>query len=293
MEHAGGVVTALDVTASGHERLRIDVTCAARDTEHADQLVAAMQQVEGGDREGVGPHVPDAPGRQDRDARQAPNPQSGRPVDDLHAGVARVCLAIAKNPEDARRLTVKRNSVAVVTDGSAVLGLGNIGPHAALPVMEGKAALFKRFGDIDAWPLCLDTQDVDEIITVVKAVAPGFAGINLEDISAPRCFEIERRLREQLDIPVFHDDQHGTAIVVLAALLNALRVVGKQLSDVKIVISGAGAAGTAIIKLLLAAGAGDVVVADIAGVVHRGRDGLEDSCCGWPSTPTGWSSPGR
>jgi malate dehydrogenase (oxaloacetate-decarboxylating) len=170
---------------------------------------------------------------------------------------------------------VKRNSIAVVTDGSAVLGLGNIGPEAALPVMEGKAALFKRFGDIDAWPLCLDTQDVDEIIAVVKAVAPGFAGINLEDISAPRCFEIERRLREQLDIPVFHDDQHGTAIVVLAALLNALRVVGKQISDVKIVISGAGAAGTAIIKLLLAAGAGDVVVADIAGVVHRGREGLE------------------
>ena len=243
VEQAGGVVTALDVTASGHERVRIDVTCAARDTEHADQLVAAMQQVEGVV---------------------------------IGKGVARVCLAIAKNPEDARRLTVKRNSVAVVTDGSAVLGLGNIGPEAALPVMEGKAALFKRFGDIDAWPLCLDTQDVDEIITVVKAVAPGFAGINLEDISAPRCFEIERRLREQLNIPVFHDDQHGTAIVVLAALLNALRVVGKQLSDVKIVISGAGAAGTAIVKLLLAAGAGDVVVADIAGVVHRGRrDGLE------------------
>ena len=128
-------------------------------------------------------------------------------------------MAIAKNPEDARRLTVKRNSIAVVTDGSAVLGLGNIGPKAALPVMEGKAALFKRFGDIDAWPLCLDTQDVDEIIAVVKAVAPGFAGIDLEDVSAPRCFEIERRLREQLDIPVFHDDQHGTAIVVLAALV--------------------------------------------------------------------------
>jgi malate dehydrogenase (oxaloacetate-decarboxylating) len=276
VEQAGGVVTALDVTASGHERVRIDVTCAARDTEHADQLVAAMQQVEGvvigkvSDRT----FLMHLGGKIEMHAK---HPIHNR--DDLSMiytpGVARVCLAIAKNPEDARRLTVKRNSVAVVTDGSAVLGLGNIGPEAALPVMEGKAALFKRFGDIDAWPLCLDTQDVDEIITVVKAVAPGFAGINLEDISAPRCFEIERRLREQLNIPVFHDDQHGTAIVVLAALLNALRVVGKQLSDVKIVISGAGAAGTAIVKLLLAAGAGNVVVADIAGVVHRGRDGLE------------------
>jgi malate dehydrogenase (oxaloacetate-decarboxylating) len=190
-------------------------------------------------------------------------------------GVARVCLAIAKNTDDARRLTIKRNSIAVITDGSAVLGLGNLGPEAALPVMEGKAALFKRFGDIDAWPLCLDTQDVDEIIMVVRAVAPGFAGINLEDISAPRCFEIERRLRQQLDIPVFHDDQHGTAIVVLAALYNALRVVDKQIADVRIVMSGAGAAGTAVIKLLLAAGAQDVVVADVDGVVHRGRADLD------------------
>ena len=189
-------------------------------------------------------------------------------------GVARVCLAIAKNNEDARRLTIKRNTIAVVTDGSAVLGLGNIGPKAALPVMEGKAALFKRFGGIDAWPLCLDTQDAEEIVAVVKAVAPGFAGINLEDISAPRCFEVERRLREQLDIPVFHDDQHGTAIVVLAALYNALRVVEKNIADVRVVMSGAGAAGTAIIKLLLAAGVGHVVVSDIDGVVHRGRPGL-------------------
>ena len=173
-----------------------------------------------------------------------------------------------------RRLTIKRNSIAVVTDGSAVLGLGNIGPMAALPVMEGKAALFKRFAGIDAWPICLDTQDTEEIIRTVKAIAPGFAGINLEDISAPRCFEIERRLREDLDIPVFHDDQHGTAIVVLAALTNALRVVGKELSAVRIVGSGAGAAGTAIIKLLLDAGAKDITVADYLGVVHSGRDDL-------------------
>ena len=175
------------------------------------------------------------------------------------------------NTEDARRLTVKRNAVAVVTDGSAVLGLGNLGPEAALPVMEGKAALFKRFAGIDAWPICLDTQDVDEIVRTVQLIAPVFAGINLEDISAPRCFEIEARLRELLDIPVFHDDQHGTAIVVLAALTNALRVVGKKLDDVRIVMSGAGAAGSAIVRLLIEAGAKDVVVADVDGVIHQAR----------------------
>ena len=184
-------------------------------------------------------------------------------------GVARVCLAIAANPADARRLTIKRNSVAVVTDGSAVLGLGNLGPAAALPVMEGKAALFKRFGGVDAWPVVLDTQDTDEIVQVVRAIAPGYGGINLEDIAAPRCFEIESRLRELLDIPVFHDDQHGTAICVLAALTNALRVVGKQLSQVKVVVSGAGAAGTAIIKLLLREGVGDVIAYDRPGALHR------------------------
>ena len=200
-------------------------------------------------------------------------------------GVARVCMAIAENPEDARRLTIKRNSVAVVTDGSAVLGLGNIGPMAALPVMEGKAALFKRFAGIDAWPLCLDTQDTDEIVAIVKAIAPGFAGINLEDISAPRCFEIEARLREALDIPVFHDDQHGTAIVVLAALTNALRVVGKDIGDLRVVMSGAGAAGTAILKLLIAAGVKHAVVADIHGVVHSGRADLVDAD---PESPLRW-----
>src|SRR5205085_6655861 len=151
-------------------------------------------------------------------------------------GVARVCLAIAENPDDARRLTIKRNTVAVVSDGSAVLGLGNLGPAAALPVMEGKAALFKRFAGVDAWPVVLDTQDTEEIIKIVKAIAPAYGGINLEDIAAPRCFEIEARLREMLDIPVFHDDQHGTAICVLAALTNALRVVGKEMSGVRVVV---------------------------------------------------------
>jgi malate dehydrogenase (oxaloacetate-decarboxylating) len=192
-------------------------------------------------------------------------------------GVARVCEAIAANPEDVRRLTIKRNAIAVVTDGSAVLGLGNIGPAAALPVMEGKAALFKRFAGIDAWPLCLDTQDPDAIVEIVRAVAPGFAGINLEDISAPRCFDIEARLRKTLDIPVFHDDQHGTAIVVLGALRNALRVVGKDLGEVRVVLSGAGAAGTAILRGLLAVGCHDVVVTDVEGVVHPDRAGLDPS----------------
>jgi len=278
VEEAGGIVTALDVTASGHDRLRIDVTCAASDTEHADRIVTALRAIEG-----VAVHkVSDRTflmhlGGTIEMASKHPI----RNRDDLSMvytpGVARVCQAIAANPEDARRLTVKRNSVAVVTDGSAVLGLGNLGPAAALPVMEGKSALFKRFAGIDAWPLCLDTQDPDAIVEIVRAVSPGFAGINLEDISAPRCFEIERRLRDILDIPVFHDDQHGTAIVVLAALTNALRVVGKDLSSVRVVMSGAGAAGTAILRLLLEAGAQDVVVADVEGVVHRDRPGLHES----------------
>jgi malate dehydrogenase (oxaloacetate-decarboxylating) len=278
VEEAGGIVTALDVTASGHDRLRIDVTCAASDTAHADRIVEALRALEGVEVHKVS----------DRTflmhlggTIQMETKHPIRNRDDLSMiytpGVARVCQAIVANPEDARRLTVKRNAVAVVTDGSAVLGLGNIGPAAALPVMEGKAALFKRFAGIDAWPLCLDTQDPDAIVEIVRAVSPGFAGINLEDISAPRCFEIERRLRETLDIPVFHDDQHGTAIVVLAALTNALRVVEKDIADVRIVMSGAGAAGTAILRLLLEAGARDVVVADIDGVIYRGRPGLHES----------------
>jgi malate dehydrogenase (oxaloacetate-decarboxylating) len=278
VEGVGGIVTALDVTASGHDRLRIDVTCAASDTSHADRIVAALREIEG-----VTVHkVSDRTFLMHLGGTiemQSKHPIRNR--DDLSMvytpGVARVCEAIAANPDDARRLTVKRNSVAVVTDGSAVLGLGNIGPAAALPVMEGKAALFKRFAGIDAWPLCLDTQDPDLIVEIVRAVSPGFAGINLEDISAPRCFDIERRLREILDIPVFHDDQHGTAIVVLAALTNALRVVGKELATVRVVMSGAGAAGTAILRLLLEAGVRDVVVADVAGVIHRDRPGLDPS----------------
>jgi malate dehydrogenase (oxaloacetate-decarboxylating) len=268
VENADGVVTALDVSGSGGDRLRVDVTCAASSSEHAERLVAALAAVEGvkvgkvSDRTfllHLGGKIEmnsKVPLRNRDDLSMAYTP-----------GVARVCLAIAANPEDARRLTIKRNSVAVVTDGSAVLGLGNIGPAAALPVMEGKAALFKRFADIDAWPLCLDTQDTEQIISTVKAIAPGFAGINLEDISAPRCFEIERRLRDMLDIPVFHDDQHGTAIVVLAALTNALRCVSKTLSAARVVVAGGGAAGTAVVTLLLAAGVKHVLVWDREGIL--------------------------
>ena len=192
-------------------------------------------------------------------------------------GVARISQAIAEEPADVWNLTIKRNTVAVVSDGSAVLGLGNIGPEAALPVMEGKAVLFKEFANVDAFPLCLATQDPDEIVRTVQAVAPVFGGINLEDISAPRCFEIERRLRESLDIPVFHDDQHGTAITVLAALQNALRVVDKRLSDVRIVTTGCGAAGIAVTRILQGAGARWIVGCDESGALYRGRPGLNEA----------------
>ena len=278
VEQAGGAVTALDVTPFRHEQLRVDVTCAARDTEHAEEIVQALSAIDGvllskvSDRTfllhlgGKIETQPKVPLRNRDDLSMAYTP-----------GVARVSLAIAANPDDVRRLTVKRNSVAVVTDGSAVLGLGNVGPYAALPVMEGKSALFKRFAGIDAWPVCLDTQDTDEIVRTVAAIAPGFGGINLEDISAPRCFEVEHRLRAMLDIPVFHDDQHGTAIVVLAALTNALRVVGKDLSAVKIAMAGAGAAGTAVLKLLLNAGATNVIAVDDRGAVYRGRPGMNEN----------------
>jgi len=278
VEAAGGLVTALDVAPSGVEHLRIDLTAASSDTDHADAIVAALEAISDvvvkkvSDRTflmhlgGVIETVTKHPLRNRDDLSMIYTP-----------GVARISQAIAKDKEDARRLTIKRNSVAVVTDGSAVLGLGNIGPHAALPVMEGKAALFKSFADIDAWPICLDTQDTEQIIETVAAISPGFAGINLEDISAPRCFEIEARLRERLDIPVFHDDQHGTAVVVLAALQNALKVVGKQLDSARIVLVGAGAAGTAVLKTLLHAGADDVIVCDVEGIVHAGRPNLHPS----------------
>jgi malate dehydrogenase (oxaloacetate-decarboxylating) len=186
-------------------------------------------------------------------------------------GVARICEAIAQEPDKVFTLTIKKNTVAIVTDGTAVLGLGDIGPAAALPVMEGKAMLFKEFAGVDAFPICLNTKDPDEIVRTVKAISTVFGGINLEDISAPRCFQIEERLREELDIPVFHDDQHGTAVVVLAALINALKLVGKQMSDVKVVVNGVGAAGVACTKIIMAAGVKNIVGCDQTGALYRGR----------------------
>jgi malate dehydrogenase (oxaloacetate-decarboxylating) len=275
---AGGIVTALDVVDSDPTTVIADLTCDTADATHAAQVTEALAALDGVDVRKVSDRTfllhlggkievtPKVALRNRDDLSRAYTP-----------GVARVCLAIAENPDDARRLTMKRNTVAVVTDGTAVLGLGDIGPAAALPVMEGKAALFKRFGGVDAWPVVLDTRDTDEIVAIVRAIAPAYGGINLEDIAAPRCFEIEQRLRDLLDIPVFHDDQHGTAICVLAALTNALRVVGKRLADVRVVVAGAGAAGTAIIKLLLRQGVGDVIAYDRPGALHRGLPGLNPS----------------
>jgi malate dehydrogenase (oxaloacetate-decarboxylating) len=266
---AGATITALDVVESLLDRVVIDITCDTIDAEHAEQITAAISV----NSELTVRKVSDRTfllhlGGKIEIASKVPL----KTRDDLSRaytpGVARICQAIVADPSDARRLTIKRNTVAVVTDGSAVLGLGNIGPAAALPVMEGKAALFKRFADVDAWPVCLDTQDVDEIVRTVQLIAPVYGGINLEDISAPRCFEVEARLRELLDIPVFHDDQHGTAIVVLAALRNALKLVKKDLSSVKIVLSGVGAAGNAIARLLTLNGASNIVGFNVNGVIH-------------------------
>jgi malate dehydrogenase (oxaloacetate-decarboxylating) len=192
-------------------------------------------------------------------------------------GVAQPCLEISKDPDKAYLYTRRWNTIAVVSDGTAVLGLGDIGPLASLPVMEGKAVLFKTFADVDAFPIVLDTKNVDEIVDTVVRIAPSFGGINLEDISAPRCFEVERRLKEKLDIPVFHDDQHGTAVVVLAGLINALIITGKKIEDLKVVINGAGAAGTSITKLLLSSGAKNVIMCDTKGAIYKGREGLNPS----------------
>jgi len=267
---AGATITALDVVESLLEKVVIDITCDTIDAEHAEQITAAISLnsdltvrkvsdrtflLHLGGKIEIASKVP-LKTRDDLSRAYTP-------------GVARICQAIVADPSDGRRLTIKRNTVAVVTDGSAVLGLGNIGPAAALPVMEGKAALFKRFADVDAWPVCLDTQDVDEIVRTVQLIAPVYGGINLEDISAPRCFEVEARLRELLDIPVFHDDQHGTAIVVLAALRNALKLVKKDLKSVKIVLSGVGAAGNAIARLLTLDGASNIIGFNINGVIHH------------------------
>ena len=279
--NAGATITALDVVESLLEKVVVDVTCDTIDADHAQRIHDALSSHTGlsvrkisdrtfllhlGGKIEVTSKVP-LKTRDDLSRAYTP-------------GVARISQAIVDDPSDVRRLTMKRNTVAVVTDGSAVLGLGNIGPAAALPVMEGKAALFKRFANVDAWPVCLDTQDVDEIVRTVQLIAPVYGGINLEDISAPRCFEVERRLRELLDIPVFHDDQHGTAIVVLAALRNSLKLVKKDIAKVRIILSGAGAAGTAIARLLILSGATNIIAFDIDGVISQNSHS-EDSMRSW------------
>ena len=278
VSNAGGLVTALDVVEPIGGRMVVDLTCNAIDDGHAEILRASVDVLDGAHVQAIS----DRTFLLHLGGTISVEPKiSLKTRDDLSMaytpGVARISMAIAKDPSAARKLTIKRNTVAVVTDGSAVLGLGNIGPAAALPVMEGKALLFKRFANIDAWPVCLDTQDVDEIVRIVQCIAPVYGGINLEDISAPRCFEIESRLRELLDIPVFHDDQHGTATVVYAALFNALRVVGKQMKDVRVVVLGVGAAGVAISKLLLAEGVGDIIGINRHGIISKDDARLDDA----------------
>ncbi len=269
---AGGEVGAIDIARSTRTAIWRDVTVAAGDSRHAQEIVDRIAEVDGvivdsvsdrtflmhiGGKLQIEPRVP-LKTRDDLSMAYTP-------------GVGRICTAIASDRDAAWALTIKRHTVAVVSDGSAILGLGDLGPEAAMPVMEGKAVLFKRFADVDAWPICLDTHDVDEIVSVVRAIAPGFGGINLEDIAAPRCFEIERRLRDELDIPVFHDDQHGTAVVVLAALLNTCRLLGRSLADTRVVVLGIGAAGTAVTKILLAAGVTDIIGCDRGGVLCNER----------------------
>ncbi len=277
ISEAGGLVTALDVVEPIEGHMVIDVTCNASNEAHSESLGMAVDEIDG-----TRVHfISDRTFLLHLGGTIAVQPKvSLKTRDDLSMaytpGVARISSAIAEDKSLARKLTIKRNTVAVVTDGSAVLGLGNIGPEAALPVMEGKALLFKRFADIDAWPVCLDTQDTDEIVRIVQCLAPVYGGINLEDIAAPRCFEIEARLRELLDIPVFHDDQHGTAVVVYAALRNALRVVGKEMKDIRVVMLGVGAAGVAISKLLMAEGVGDIVGVNRHGIIDENDPTLDE-----------------
>lgn len=269
---AGGDVGAVDIVESTKGYIVRDITVRARDDMHCNDIISKLKTLDFIELVNLSDrtfllHL----GGKIEIKNRAPL----KTRDDLSMaytpGVARICRAIHEDKSKAYNLTIKKNSVMIVTDGTAVLGLGNIGPEAAMPVMEGKAMLFKEFGQVDAYPICLNTTDPDEIVSVVRAISPGFGGVNLEDIAAPRCFEIEEKLKELLDIPVFHDDQHGTAIVALAALINALKIVGKKIEDLKIVISGAGAAGIACAKLLMAAGAGNIIGCDREGAIFRGR----------------------
>ncbi|MFH1737482.1 MAG: malic enzyme-like NAD(P)-binding protein [bacterium] len=268
----GGNLGAVDIVSVNRDILVRDLTVMARDRQHEREIVEATKSVQGVKVRRVSDkvflmHL----GGKIRVENKVPVKTREALSMAYTPGVARVCEAIAEQKELAYNLTIKRNSVAIVTDGTAVLGLGDIGPEAAMPVMEGKAMLFREFGEIDAFPICLNTKDSDEIVRCVECIAPGFGGINLEDISAPRCFEIEERLRKSLDIPVFHDDQHGTAVVVLAALLNSVKIVEKKMEDLKAVVLGVGAAGVACTKMLMAAGVKNIVGCDRVGIVCKGR----------------------
>jgi malate dehydrogenase (oxaloacetate-decarboxylating) len=286
----GGIIGAVDIVESTPTQTVRDITVSASSVEHEEQIAAAVRAVPdvtlinvsdrtfllhiGGKIEVTSKH----PIANRADLSMAYTP-----------GVARVCMAIHDDPDKVYNLTIKRNCIAVVTDGTAVLGLGDIGPAAAMPVMEGKAMLFKEFGGVDAFPICLDTKDPDEIVRAVKAIAPGLAGINLEDISAPRCFEIEDRLKRELNIPVFHDDQHGTAVVVLAALINALKVVGKKIDEIKVVVAGVGAAGTACSKILKNAGVRNMIGVDRLGAIYPGRPGGDIGKTKWYAENTNFN----
>jgi malate dehydrogenase (oxaloacetate-decarboxylating) len=284
---AGGDIGAVDLVESTRDRIFRDITINARDSTHGQQIVNRLRHT-------AGVRVVNLSDRTflmhlgGKISVQGKVPIRNR--DDLSMvytpGVARVCLAIKEDRQRVFSLTMKHNTVAVVTDGTAVLGLGDIGPEAALPVMEGKAMLFKEFGGVDAMPICLATKDSAKIVETVKYLAPGFGGINLEDIAAPRCFEIEERLRKDLDIPVFHDDQHGTAVVVLAALLNALRIVKKPLRSLRVVVTGVGAAGTATIKILTSSGVRDIIGVDEHGTLYRGRTKGMDFMKRWVASST-------
>ncbi len=273
----GGNMGQIDLVEQTRQISLRDITVDAASTEHAETIVEAVKALP--DIKVL--NVYDRTFNLHRGGKisvQSRIPLRGQ--DDLAMaytpGVGRICTAIAQNPEQAYSLTIKHNTVAIVTDGSAVLGLGNLGPEAALPVMEGKAMLFKEFGGLDAFPICLATQDTDAIVETVKNIAPVFGGVNLEDIAAPRCFEIEARLQRELNIPIFHDDQHGTAIVSLAALINALKLVGKSMESVRIVINGAGAAGVAIARLLRKAGAESICMCDSKGILAFDRADLTE-----------------
>ncbi len=269
---AGGDIGAVDIAGFGKETVIRDITVSARDEAHEKLIAAAVGKLPGVKVVNVSDRTFLAHLGGKIEVRSKSPIKTRSDLSMVYTpGVARVCMAIHQDPGKAHQLTIKKNTVAVITDGSAVLGLGNIGPAAALPVMEGKAALFKEFAGVDAFPICLDTQDSDEIVRTAKYIATGFGGINLEDISAPRCFEIEERLQKEVDIPVFHDDQHGTAVVVLAALLNGLRIVKKKLRDLKIVVSGVGASGIACTKILMAMGARNLIGLDTKGALYRGR----------------------